>query len=828
MVVNRALEAVARGEIESIKSIPDNELSKNKDDYGANCLHYAARIGNVDILEYLIKEKGLNETKRTNVGSTPAHDASATGNLEALQWLLGNSSCTVDDQDGTGATVLHLAARYGHGEMVAWLLDSTNCDLMKKTASGAIPLHFAVVGGRLHIVKQLVKEGPVSVNIQMDNGATPVYLSCQAGRLDILRDLADIAGASLKMRAFDGMSCLHTAAQGGHLQCVQYLIQEHKCNPNERDFDGATPLHFASSRGHYKLVEWLMKHGGAKVTLDNLGGSPLHNAAELGQNQCVRVLLKNGCSPHITDNCGLTAVELAEKCWKEECAKTIQDYIDQGLVDDPSSDSCSSVSSLSESDDEVDLNSDYERVPSTLNSDFERVPSTRLPPVFLSVPYKAPSFSGFGIKPVNGVATTNGSSHYLKGVDRVKSAAESPTKCTQSKETGECDRVSKELPDFQDFVENSHHNVVKQYEERIEPTRHESSNLTPAVGHTRQINKPDSMALELHPPDIAVKQSEGTNSEISSVVSSLSSTSLSADLPEQLLSQIRRHQKQRSDRNIETHFPKISDSPFSRRQQPPVQRPSPPKPMMDTTDADSDSMLDYRSELDSAEIPSDCHAHSNGVLSNGSKSASETNGLLNSSSSSQESVDSLPKRTAGPGPYTMSVIPPKVLNNAIASNTDLVSQLKEAAGGSALKRTKKPNEDGRTMVFAFGLPNQTAKNGSSIKEDEAPKPLILEGEYDPKNFLDKVPQVDESGREIPPWKQQVLARQLAEKTKEEDEAKKQLEEREARFKNVPAWKRAIIEKREAEAKAEREQAEKANQRKAARNAAWQKKTDKQS
>lgn len=79
-------------------------------------------------------------------------------------------------------------------------------------------------------------------------------------------------------------------------------------------------------------------------------------------------------------------------------------------------------------------------------------------------------------------------------------------------------------------------------------------------------------------------------------------------------------------------------------------------------------------------------------------------------------MNSLPKKAGEPGSYTHSFVQPKVLNTAIASNTDLVSQLKVAAGGSSLKRTKKPNEDGRTMVFAFGLPNQAAKNGPTPKK----------------------------------------------------------------------------------------------------------------
>lgn len=79
--------------------------------------------------------------------------------------------------------------------------------------------------------------------------------------------------------------------------------------------------------------------------------------------------------------------------------------------------------------------------------------------------------------------------------------------------------------------------------------------------------------------------------------------------------------------------------------------------------------------------------------------------------------------------------------------------------------------------------------------------LVLEGEFDPKNFLDQVPDKDSGGRDIPPWKRHVLARQLAEKAKNDDDERKKQAEEEKRYKNVPAWKRALMEKKSAEIKA---------------------------
>ena len=40
---------------------------------------------------------------------------------------------------------------------------------------------------------------------------------------------------------------------------------------------------------------------------------------------------------------------------------------------------------------------------------------------------------------------------------------------------------------------------------------------------------------------------------------------------------------------------------------------------------------------------------------------------------------------------------------------------------------------------------------------------LLTGEFDPKNFLEKVTAQDTSGNQLPPWKRMIVARQMAEK-----------------------------------------------------------------
>lgn len=82
-----------------------------EDEFGSNLLHYAARNGNLGILQYLITKCGLNPMLRSETGALPAHEAASYGKLEALAWLLSSTNTPLLDRDHYGHTFLHIAAR---------------------------------------------------------------------------------------------------------------------------------------------------------------------------------------------------------------------------------------------------------------------------------------------------------------------------------------------------------------------------------------------------------------------------------------------------------------------------------------------------------------------------------------------------------------------------------------------------------------------------------------------------------------------------------------------------------------------------------------------
>ncbi|GFR67995.1 ankyrin repeat and SAM domain-containing protein 6 [Elysia marginata] len=128
---------------------------------------------------------------------------------------------------------------------------------------------------------------------------------------------------------------------------------------------------------------------------------------------------------------------------------------------------------------------------------------------------------------------------------------------------------------------------------------------------------------------------------------------------------------------------------------------------------------------------------------------------------------------------------------------DLIADIQSAVSGTSnlsLRRAKSRGE-GVSMVYSSKR-NSTGQDQSKMMDTTRP----LTGDFDPKNFLDKVETVDSTGRTIPEWRRHVLAKHAAEKAQKEFEEKRVVEDYESRFKDMPAWKRALIERREAQAR----------------------------
>lgn len=137
-----AINAAKLGHTEClIIAYRDLGVFNERDDYGATPIHFAARNGKLECLQWLVERSGISPNAATLNGNTAAHDAAATGHVTCLEYLLSKTRCTIKDTNSEGATVLHVACRFGQTEVVQWLVENAGCPLNSKGDNDVTAVH---------------------------------------------------------------------------------------------------------------------------------------------------------------------------------------------------------------------------------------------------------------------------------------------------------------------------------------------------------------------------------------------------------------------------------------------------------------------------------------------------------------------------------------------------------------------------------------------------------------------------------------------------------------------------------------------------------------
>ena len=81
------------------------------------------------------------------------------GRLDIVQYLISERGCDPMCRSQSGTTSLHKASRYGHLDIVRFLIEEKNCDMECRDKDKNTPLHCAAMGGgALNIVQYLISE----------------------------------------------------------------------------------------------------------------------------------------------------------------------------------------------------------------------------------------------------------------------------------------------------------------------------------------------------------------------------------------------------------------------------------------------------------------------------------------------------------------------------------------------------------------------------------------------------------------------------------------------------------------------------------------------
>lgn len=159
-----------------------------KDDNGCTPLWLAASTNNLSIIQ-LITERVTNALQTGTFGQTPLHGAAEHGHVEVVEWLLRQPGVQVDRLDASFRTPLLLALQNKHDSIVSLLIDKDTFSLSWLVREGDQMLAEALVFAGYNVDTEFGGKTPLSYALDRSNSAMVEFLlKCQASTKGITQE----------------------------------------------------------------------------------------------------------------------------------------------------------------------------------------------------------------------------------------------------------------------------------------------------------------------------------------------------------------------------------------------------------------------------------------------------------------------------------------------------------------------------------------------------------------------------------------------------------------------------------------------------------------
>lgn len=164
--------------------------------------------------------RGLDVNTADRDGTTLLGIAARMGNLDLVDYLL-KSRASMIKRNRYGDTPILLATSQGHPKVVTRLLDF-GAELNPQ--SGWAPLHYAILTGKEDLVRLLLSKG-AKTELRAPNGRTAVMLAAMTGHSGISGLLLQV-GADLSAKDFDGKTSSTIADEKGFKELSALLVSK--------------------------------------------------------------------------------------------------------------------------------------------------------------------------------------------------------------------------------------------------------------------------------------------------------------------------------------------------------------------------------------------------------------------------------------------------------------------------------------------------------------------------------------------------------------------------------------------------------------------------
>lgn len=220
-----------------------------------------------------------------------------SGNTEVVDQLLRVKGLDWNRHNGQGNAPLTVAAWDGDDDMVRKLLaiDSINVNGALTSSKGGTPLFEAVFHGHRSVTKQLLLAPGIDVNMTGSGGQTPLLAAVLRADSFLVEQLLNVPGIDVNIaETTGGETPLIKAAHGGDYALVERLVGAKGIDPNRQNTNGDTALILAARSGSYAITGALLSAEGIDASLQNdQGMSALAEAVSASYHVIVELLLRN-------------------------------------------------------------------------------------------------------------------------------------------------------------------------------------------------------------------------------------------------------------------------------------------------------------------------------------------------------------------------------------------------------------------------------------------------------------------------------------------------------------------------------------------------------
>lgn len=303
----------------------------DKDEYGRTVTDYAARSGNKELIEKLIK-RGVKPTGNALFFASQGSRMSSAG-IETYKYLVETLKLDPKTINKDGATILHQLVRRPNPEIFNYFVEK-GVDLNKADNEGNTLLILASSGRDIELIEKTLLPKVKNINAVNDKGESALTKAVSTGSSEVAALLLK-NGADIKVLDKDGNNLAYywfnSYASGGQgmgpggpggnnreraeqeFDKKLEILKAGGLDVSTPQKNGSTLYHLAVAKENEKLLQKASTLGVNINAQDKEGATPLHKAALTAKNdKILKTLIALGAKTDLKTEFGETAYDLAK------------------------------------------------------------------------------------------------------------------------------------------------------------------------------------------------------------------------------------------------------------------------------------------------------------------------------------------------------------------------------------------------------------------------------------------------------------------------------------------------------------------------------------